>query len=107
MQDIENNLPMNPKFRNPKIGGASPIRVVNQIVSAGDGAHGVQTAAYKLPNDERVVEQKGAKGVMLKNVQEARFRPTLQPIATRVLPAAAQGDLSFDSFFTHIVAHEM
>jgi hypothetical protein len=107
MQDIENNLPMDPKFRNPKIGGSSPIRVVNQIISAGDGAHGVKTAAYNLPNDERVVEQKGSKRVMLKNVQEAKFRTTLVPIAKRVLPASAQGDLSFDSFFTHIVAHEM
>jgi len=107
MQDIENNLPMDAQYRNPKIGGSSPIRVVNQIISAGDGAHGVQTAAYNLPNDERVVEQKGSKRVMLKNVQEAKFRTTLVPIAKRVLPAAAQGDLSFDSFFTHIVAHEM
>jgi Peptidase family M49 len=107
MQDIENNLPMDPKYRNPKIGGSSPIRVVNQIISAGDGAHGVKTAAYNLPNDERVVEQKGSKRVMLKNVQEAKFRTTLVPIAKRVLPASAQGDLSFDSFFTHIVAHEM
>ena len=107
MQEIENNLPIDSKYRNPKIGGSSPIRVVNQIVSAGDGAHGVQTAAYNLPNDERVVEQKGSKRVMLKNVQEAKFRTTLQPIARRVLPASAQADLSFDSFFTHIVAHEM
>jgi hypothetical protein len=107
MQDIENNLPMDAKYKNPKIGGSSPIRVVNQIISAGDGAHGVQTAAYNLPNDERVVEQKGSKRVMLKNVQEAKFRTTLVPIAKRVLPASAQGDLSFDSFFTHIVAHEM
>jgi hypothetical protein len=107
MQDIENNLPLEPKYRNPKIGGSSPIRVVNQIISAGDGAHGVQTAAYNLPNDDRVVEQKGSKRVMLKNVQEAKFRATLVPIARRVLPASAQNDLSFDSFFTHIVAHEM
>ena len=26
---------------------------------SGDGAHGVQTAAYNLPNDERVVHEKG------------------------------------------------
>jgi hypothetical protein len=44
---------------------------------------------------------------MLKNVQEAKFRTTLVPIAKRVLPASAQADLSFDAFFTHIVAHEM
>jgi hypothetical protein len=107
MQDIENNLPIDPKYRNAKIGASSPIRVVNQIIASGDGAHGVKTAAYNLPNDERVVEQKGSKRVMLKNVQEAKFRTTLVPIAKRVLPPAAQKDLDFDSFFTHILAHEM
>ena len=84
-----------------------PIRVVNEIFSAGDGAHGVRTAAYNLPNDERVVREKGSKRVMLKNIQEAKFRATLRPIAGRVLRKSAQHDLSFDSFFTHIVAHEM
>jgi hypothetical protein len=107
MQDIENNLPIDAKYRNPKIGASSPIRVVNQIIATGDGDHGVKTAAYNLPNDERVIEQKGSKRVMLKNVQEAKFRTTLVPIAKRVLPAAAQNDLSFDSFFTHILAHEL
>src|SRR2546422_9145896 len=74
LQEIENNLPLDPQYRNPKIGASSPIRVVNQIVAAGDGAHGVKTAAYNLPNDERVIERKGSKRVMLKNVQEAKFR---------------------------------
>jgi hypothetical protein len=107
LQEIENNLPIDAKYRNPKIGAQAPIRVVNQIIAAGDGAHGVKTAAYNLPNDERVIQQKGSKRVMLKNVQEAKFRTTLVPIAQRVLPAAAQPDLSFDSFFTHILAHEL
>jgi hypothetical protein len=44
---------------------------------------------------------------MLKNVQEAKFRAILEPIAARVLPKSAQKDVSFDSFFTHILAHEL
>jgi hypothetical protein len=107
MQEIEDNLPIEPRFRNPKIGAAAPIRVVNEIFSAGDGNHGVQTAAYNLPNDERVVQEKGSKRVMLKNVQEAKFQSILVPISKRMLAAEAQGDLSFDLFFTHILAHEM
>jgi hypothetical protein len=107
LQDVENNLPIEARYRNPKLGALAPIRVVNEIFSAGDGAHAVQTAAYNLPNDERVVKEKGSKRVMLKNIQEAKFRANLMPIAGRVLAKAAQGDLSFDSFFTHIVAHEM
>jgi hypothetical protein len=107
MQEVENNLPMDAKYRNPKLGALSPIRVVNQVFAAGDGDHGVKTAAYNLPNDERVVNEKGSKRVMLRNVQEAKFRATLTPISKVVLPAAAQSSLSFDSFFTHILAHEM
>jgi hypothetical protein len=107
LQEVENNLPIDPKYRNPKLGSQAPIRVVNEVFAAGDGEHGVQTAAYNLPNDERVVTQKGSKRVMLKNVQEAKFHSTLEPISKRVLPAASQSDLSFDSFFTHILAHEL
>src|SRR3984957_18190247 len=107
LQEVENNLPLDPKYRNPKLGSQAPIRVVNEVFSAGDGEHGVQTAAYNLPNDERVVTQKGSKRVMLKNVQEAKFHSTLEPIAKRMLAASNQKDLSFESFFTHILAHEL
>jgi len=107
LQEVENNLPIDPKYRNPKLGSQAPIRVVNEVFSSGDGEHGVQTAAYNLPNDERVVTQKGSKRVMLKNVQEAKFHSTLEPIAKRMLAAGNQKDLSFDSFFTHILAHEL
>ena len=73
-----------------------PIRVVNEVLAAGDGAHGVRTAAFNLPNDERVVHEKGSKRVMLKNIQEAKFEMNLTPIAARVLPPAAREDLSFE-----------
>ena len=107
LQNLENNLPEDPQYRNSRLGALAPIRVVNEVFSAGDGNHGVQTAAYNLPNDDKVVQQKGAKRVMLKNIQEAKYNATLVPISRVVLPAAVQKDLSFDLFFTHIVAHEM
>src|SRR5258708_11923881 len=107
LQEIEDNLPIDAKYRNPKLGSQAPIRVVNEVFAAGDGNHAVQTAAYNLPNDERVVTQKGSKRVMLKNVQEANFRSNLVPISKRMLAAQAQSQLSFDAFFTHILAHEL
>jgi hypothetical protein len=107
LQAIENNLPVDPKVRNPKLGAAAPIRVVNSVFSSGDGDHGVQTAAYNLPNDERVVHEKGAKRVMLKNIQEAKFKTVLIPIADKVLTPKARGDVAFEPFFTHILAHEL
>ena len=107
LQEIEDHLPLDPQYRNPKLGAAAPIRVVDEIISSGDGAHGVQTAAYNLPNDDRVVQQKGSKRVMLKNVQEAKFRSVLLPIARRTLSKEAMLDVSFESFFTFILAHEL
>ncbi|MGI9070849.1 MAG: dipeptidyl-peptidase 3 family protein [Bryobacteraceae bacterium] len=107
LQEVENNLPVELGYRNPKLGAATPIRVVNEVFSAGDGNHGVETAAFNLPNDERVIQQKGSKKVMLKNVQHAKFDDTLIPISRVVLSVSAQPDLSFDWFFTHILAHEL
>jgi hypothetical protein len=107
LQELENNLPIDPKYRNPKLGAASPIRVVNEVFSSGEGNSGVQTAAFNLPNDERVVKEKGSKRTMLKNVQDAKFNKTLIPISRVVLTPADQTKLSFDSFFTHILTHEL
>jgi hypothetical protein len=107
LQDVEDHLPIDPKYRNPKLGTSAPIVVVNEIYAAGDANRGVQTAAFNLPNDERVVSQKGSKRVMLKNVQDAKFAKTLTPISKVVLTAADQADVSFDAFFTHILVHEL
>jgi hypothetical protein len=107
LQEIENNLPIDPKYRNPKLGALAPIRVVNTVFSSGDGNRGVQTAAFNLPNDERVISEKGSKRVMLKNNQEAKFRMVLQPIAQVALAADDRQHVSFDAFFTHILMHEL
>jgi hypothetical protein len=107
MQELEDNLPLDKQYRNPKVGALAPMVVVNQVYGAGDGNMGVQTAAYNLPNDERIISQRGSKRVMLKNVQEAKFQSTLTPIAKIVLRPDAQKDLDFNAFFTHILAHEI
>jgi len=107
LQDIENHLPIPAELRNPRLGAMAPIRVVNVVLAAGDGNHGVQTAAYNLPNDERVIREKGSKRVMLKNMQDAKFRQVLVPISKVVLAPADQVQVSFDAFFTHILMHEL
>ncbi|HET8646283.1 MAG TPA: hypothetical protein VFO85_12385, partial [Vicinamibacteria bacterium] len=107
LQELENNLPLDPRHRNPKLGALAPIRVVNVVFTAGDANSGVQTAAFNLPNDERVVKEKGTKRVMLRNVQQAKFEKVLLPIAAVALPAAQQKNVAFDAFFTHILMHEL
>src|SRR6266850_3560391 len=107
LQEVEDHLPLAPQYRNPKLGAASPIRVVNEVFSSGEGNNGVQTAAFNLPNDDRVVKEKGSKRIMLKNVQDAKFNKTLIPISRVVLNPVQQRNLAFEAFFTHILTHEL
>ncbi len=107
LQEIENSLPIDAKYRNPKLGALAPIAVVNTVFSAGDGNRGVQTAAFNLPNDERVIREKGSKRVMLKNNQQAKFDKVLTPISKVALASGDQGNIAFEAFFTHILMHEL
>jgi hypothetical protein len=80
---------------------------VNEIYTAGDTKAGVQTLAFNLPNDERVRKVKGSKKVMLKNVSEAKFEKLLKPIAEIILEPEQLEYVTFNSFFTHTLMHEM
>ena len=107
LQDIEDHLPIAPRYRNPKLGALAPIRVVDEVAIGGEARAGVQTAAYNLPNDERVVSEKGSKRVMLRNVQEAKFKTVLSPIADLAIDSLQQPLIKFEPFFTHILMHEL
>jgi hypothetical protein len=107
LQGLEDQLPIDAKYRSVKIGALAPIRVVNVVFTAGDANRGVQTAAFNLPNDDRIIRQHGSKRVMLKNIQQAKFDKVLTPIAAVALPATDRASVSFDAFFTHILMHEL
>ncbi len=107
LQDIENHLPIDAALRNPKLGALAPIRVVNELFCAGDANHGVQTAAYNLPNDERIAKEMGTKRVMLRNVQQAKFDKVMLPIARATMAPADVKNVAFEPFFTHILMHEL
>jgi hypothetical protein len=107
LQGIEDALPIDPAWKNPHLPAAAPIRVVNELYASGDAARGVTTAAYNLPNDERVVTQMGSKRVMLRNVQQAKFEKVLLPIAARALAPEDRRRIAFEPFFIHILMHEL
>ena len=107
LQELEDNLPMDAKYRNPKLGAASPIRVVNDVFSSGEGNSGVQTAAFNLPNDERVVKEKGSKRG---DVEKRAGREVQQDPGSHFARGAESGaaeSVAFDAFFTHILMHEL
>jgi len=107
LQDVEDHLPIAAEHRNPRLGALAPIRVVNEIFASGDANRGLATAAFNLPNDERIVHEKGSKRVMLKNVQQAKFEKALLPIAQVVLSIEDRARVAFESFFAPILVHEL
>ncbi len=107
LQEIENHLPIEARYRNPKLGALAPIRVVDEVATGGEARPGVQTAAFNLPNDERVVSEKGSKRVLLRNVQEAKFTTVLVPISRLAVDPTQQSLVAFEPFFTHILMHEL
>ncbi|HEX8617891.1 MAG TPA: peptidase [Thermoanaerobaculia bacterium] len=104
---MEQNLPIPAEYKNPNRGTESPIRVVQEIYTAGDARRGVQTAAFNLPNDEYVREVKGSKKVLLKNVMDAKYRLSGAPIANRVMEASQRNLLNFDAYFNFVLFHEL
>jgi len=107
LPDMEQNLPIPDEHKNPNRGTESPIRVVQELFTAGEARQGVQTSAFNLPNDEVVREQKGSKKVLLKNVMDAKYRQSGAPIAMRVLDPSQRGLLNFDAYFNFVLFHEL
>jgi hypothetical protein len=107
LTDMEKNLPIPDRYKNFSRGTDSAIKVVQEIFTAGDARRGVQTAAFNLPNDERIRQSNGSKNVLLKNVMQAKFQQSGEPIARRVLDPSQESLLSFDAYFTHTLFHEL
>ncbi|KAI3973381.1 hypothetical protein MKW92_045130 [Papaver armeniacum] len=101
---LEQNLPLDDSYKSKDV-VAAPIRVIQLLYNAGD-VKGPQTVAFNLPNDERIVNERGTSMVMLKNVSEAKFKHILQPIAAVCIAADQRELVDFDSFFTHTICHE-
>ncbi|MBA0598790.1 hypothetical protein Gorai_005034, partial [Gossypium raimondii] len=104
LQVLEQNLPMDDTYKSKDI-IAAPIRVVQLLFNAGD-VKGPQTIAFNLPNDERIVKDRGTAMVILKNVSEAKFKQILNPIADACIAKEQHELVDFESFFTHTICHE-
>ena len=107
LKDMEIHLPIPDQYKNFDRGSESPLAVVNEVFTAGDTKAAVQTLAFNLPNDERVRQAKGSKKVMLKNVAQAKYDKLLIPITNIVLDKDQIKYVTFNSFFTHSLMHEM
>lgn len=104
---LERNLPIPDEHKNLERGSESPIRVADEVYTAGDTRSGVQTIAFNLPNDERVREAKGSKKVMLKNVLQAKYDAILVPIAETIMTPENAKKVDFQAYFDFVLHHEL
>uniref|UniRef100_A0ACD5ZAA2 Uncharacterized protein n=1 Tax=Avena sativa TaxID=4498 RepID=A0ACD5ZAA2_AVESA len=104
LEDLEKNLPLDNIYKSDHV-SAAPIRVMNLLYNSGD-VKGPQTIAFNLPNDVRILNERGTSMVMLKNISEAKFKHVLKPIADACIREEQKDYVNFESYYTHIVCHE-
>ncbi len=100
-------LPVEDAFKKSNVGSGNVLEIVNVARFAGDFNAGIKTVAASLPNDERVIQEKGAKKQIYKNVLEAKFDTILLPIAQLVLAKKDWPLVTREAFITNVLLHEL
>ena len=107
LPELQQNLPVNAKYKSEKPGTDSDLNAYDVIYYAGDCNAGGKTIAINLPNDERVQLEKGTRRLQLKNAMQAKFDQILVPIANVMIDESQQKNIKFDAFFSNVMFHEV
>ncbi|HEU4403188.1 MAG TPA: Zn-dependent hydrolase [Candidatus Polarisedimenticolia bacterium] len=107
LDGLSRALPVEERFRKASAGSGNVLEVVNIVRFSGDFNAGIKTVAASLPNDERVIQEKGAKKQIYKNVLEAKFETILTPIAALFLPKKDLALVTREAFVTNVLLHEL
>jgi len=84
------------------------LSVENLMYAGGDARKAIPAVGFTLPNDERVIEGVGARQVILKNILEGKFHGVVWPIVNCLLGRRSDDqDEAFQSFFEHVLFHEI
>jgi hypothetical protein len=100
-------LPVEAAFKKSNTGSGNVLEILNVVRFSGDFNAGIKTVAASLPNDERVLQEKGAKKQIYKNVLEAKFDAILLPISRILLPKKDQPLVTKEAFVTNVLLHEL
>ncbi|MEI7893645.1 MAG: hypothetical protein WCI05_11170 [Myxococcales bacterium] len=104
---LQENLPVDPKYKPSQTGTMTPMIVADDIRRAGQVRSIMEAVAFSLPNDRRVWEAKGAKKVMMGNFLSARRTTVLEPLAGVVLDDAVASQMNGEAHFTWVLMHEI
>jgi peptide methionine sulfoxide reductase MsrA len=107
LNNLEQNLPVDDSYKKVVQGSGNILEIVNIVYFGGDFQAGVKTIAASLPNDEKVISEKGAKKQLYKNIMEAKFDQILVPIADLLIDSNQKSFLSKERFISQVLLHEI
>ncbi|MFH1160935.1 MAG: Zn-dependent hydrolase [bacterium] len=107
LPELQNQLPVDAKYKQEKPGTESDLNAYDIIYCAGDMNAGSKTIAINLPNDEQVQLKKGSRRLQLKNAMRAKFDHILVPISNVLIDSSQRANIKFDAFFSNVMFHEV
>jgi hypothetical protein len=107
MDALQAALPVDETYRKGSPAKGNVLEVLNVVRFGGDFNAGIKTVAASLPNDERVIEERGAKKQIYRNVLEAKFDVILQPIAQALLAKKENVTVTREAFVANVLLHEL
>ncbi len=100
-------LPVPGNYKKNKVERKSQLTIVDVIYSAGDGRGPVVTAAFNLPNSQKIRAEFGAKKIIMHNVMKAKFDSIMTLIADVVFGERDKEKVTFGAYFNHVILHEI
>ena len=104
---LQEELPVDAKYKQDAIGGNAQLNAYDVIYYAGDCNSGSKTIAVNLPNDEGLQQQYGTRRSQLKNAMQAKYDKILLPIAEVLIATDQRKHITFDAFFSNTMFHEV
>lgn len=104
---LQSLLPVPGNYKKNKVERKSQLMIVDVIYSAGDGRGPVVTAAFNLPNSQKIRAEFGAKKIIMHNVVKAKFDSVMLLIADVVFGERDKEKVAFAAYFNHIILHEI
>jgi hypothetical protein len=104
---LQQNLPVDAKYKTEIPGKLSDIMVYDVINCSGYWNAGSKKIAITLPLDGQVQLQVGSRKLQFKNVMEAKFEKILMPISELLLEEDQLKHVKFKAFFENTMFYEV
>ncbi len=107
LPQLQQELPVDKKYKNSVPSTNSDINVYNAVYYAGDCNAGSKTIAINLPNDPKVRSKYGSRKLQLKNAIRYKFEKILVPISNVLIDEDQRRYIDFEAFFENTMYHEV